>query len=582
MKKYLFLLFCILFIKIGKANPTEYFADTSSFKIVANRLFFDVSYSSTDIEKKCKALIIPEAKVIGSLNCNLADFLYFEVIIDIHSDGKTDYFASNDLNHEWQGKWIFDYKDSIFSAYIPPELKTGYIIKLPPFLLDHIDVDHTIIWSATDLCGDRSTSVSTFRTIDKVIPKAFCLNSNTLLFPQSYPPRVEISAKDFNKYSTDNCTAESGLYFTFDGVAPLKNILNLEHYFKDGPQGSVLAKYDEFVNGNAYKWSPSGNTSSVLLTSTGIKDIKLSVWDEAWNSDYCFSPVEIITGDPGFSVKGVVKSLKNIPIESAVIKFDADVVEFPKFKTSDKSGNYLYVLPPGMSYSISGSYVGKNGQRVDFSDYQVLEKHLNHSRPFVEYWQYIAADVNKDRKVDIHDLDLLKNYIRQNISQWVVFHNKENLSVENWYDYNQIYQNSSSESGFGSLLILNFTAVKLGDIDGSVFENPVKKQQLNDKKNIPYQEWRNHYIKYGTDQIYVIPNPVSSVAEINFSLQYSQRIHLNIYGLEGKLVYSSYSDGYWGINKIILDAAIFPSTGIYFCSIQGVYENRLGKINVIH
>ena len=79
MKKYLFLLFCILFIKIGKANPTEYFADTSSFKIVANRLFFDVSYSSTDIEKKCKALIIPEAKVIGSLNCNLANFLYFEV-----------------------------------------------------------------------------------------------------------------------------------------------------------------------------------------------------------------------------------------------------------------------------------------------------------------------------------------------------------------------------------------------------------------------------------------------------------------------------------------------------------------------
>ncbi|MBK6499022.1 MAG: hypothetical protein IPG00_13005 [Saprospiraceae bacterium] len=38
---------------------------------------------------------------------------------------------------------------------------------------------------------------------------------------QTNPKMVELWAKDFDKGAFDNCTPQSKLYFTFDGVAPI-------------------------------------------------------------------------------------------------------------------------------------------------------------------------------------------------------------------------------------------------------------------------------------------------------------------------------------------------------------------------
>ena len=100
--------------------------------------------------------------------------------------------------------------------------------------------------------------------VDKKAPTPYCVSISTALM-QTNPKMVELWAKDFDKGAFDNCSPQSKLYFTFEGVAPIYSRVNEEHFYKKGTAGSVNATAAEYNSGRAYKWLPNIRSARVAV-----------------------------------------------------------------------------------------------------------------------------------------------------------------------------------------------------------------------------------------------------------------------------------------------------------------------------
>ncbi|MBK6499052.1 MAG: hypothetical protein IPG00_13160 [Saprospiraceae bacterium] len=68
---------------------------------------------------------------------------------------------------------------------------------------------------------------------------------------------------------------------------------------------SVNATQTEYLQGKAYKWLPSSRSAGFVWTTAGDFNLQVSVWDEAWNTDYC--PVVLRVRD-GQRIKSIRNS----------------------------------------------------------------------------------------------------------------------------------------------------------------------------------------------------------------------------------------------------------------------------------
>ncbi|MBK7701132.1 MAG: hypothetical protein IPJ39_21620 [Saprospiraceae bacterium] len=441
----------------------------SNFVIQASDQVYSANPSPANPFGGCMATVIPTASVSGNSTCSQSDFMYYEVTIDLLGDGTTDYIASSAVRSDWIGAWHFDAADNIFKTYLPAGNKSDYTLLLPSIALTQDTKLHNVVWKIYDLCGDTSQANSTISVIDKKAPTPYCVSVSGAFF-QTNSQYVEFWARDFDKGAMDNCSLPEELFFTFDGAAPIKTRINEDHFYKIVDGKSVNASRKEYMEGNAYKWLPAARSVGKMLNCES-NELRIDVWDRAYNTDYCTVILNCKQINGKANIYNFVRSVKGKPVENAYIMADANIPEFPKGEYTDKDGKVDFSVPNSIEFNtrFSASYTTTKKKGVDLKDYVLLKEHLNGTKQLKYFWQYIAGDINKDKILDINDLNLMGDYLSGGTNlDWIVIVD-EVIAPIDWNTYKTERILDEEDGDFYN----NFLAIKLGDLDGNAYDQDV-------------------------------------------------------------------------------------------------------------
>jgi hypothetical protein len=470
-------------------TPFTYSSASASFNIKALDQVFSAHPSAVNPNGSCQAVVKLTAEIDGESNCAANNLIYYHIDIDLDSDGTIDMIASSKVNQNF-AKWTLDTIDQKMKCFIAPNAKGNFSFEVPQFIQVNSIKTHKVSWHIYDECGHSSKAISTFQVKDTKAPTPYCVNVSTALM-QSNPQMVELWAKDFDKGAFDNCTLQSNLYFTFEGVGPILNRINEPHFYKKGASSSVNATATEYAQGKAYRWHPFLRTSAVVFTACVDYNLIISVWDEAGNTDFCTVALKFLGGcggmDSWINIKGKVQSIDKKPIREATITFDANLVEYPK-SVQTANGLYSFELLKGYEYGIIATYPKIDLYNVNQKDIKRLESHISGQKPFTHYWQYIAADVNFDKKVDIEDLKHLEKFLPTNESIWLFIQKVDSINTINWFKYTYYVEIKNPQTD----VEIDFTAILIGDIDGSsagldVIQYDANNEIKSDENDISYK-----------------------------------------------------------------------------------------------
>ena len=322
-------------------------------------------------------------------------------------------FISGALNPQWVALQdqhpgvVLD--DVVNVTYIQPSAASGGGVSLPPFTMDAENISHKVTWKITDGCGNVDQCESTVMVVDKKAPTPYCVSISTALM-QGTPAMVELWAKDFDKGAFDNCTPQSKLYFTFDGVAPFFSRIQEEHFYKAGANNtSVNATAREYNEGRAYKWLPTTRSAGKVFTQAGTINLNVDVWDEAWNTDFCTVALTI-RGDSN-KVQGSVMTYTDQPVRNVIVTADSNEPEFPMSSVTDVDGNYTIDIPDNANFTVGASKDTGYDNGITTLDLVLIQRHLLDIQPFASPFQHVAADVNGDTRITASDLTELRKLI---------------------------------------------------------------------------------------------------------------------------------------------------------------------------
>ncbi|MBK8624567.1 MAG: HYR domain-containing protein [Saprospiraceae bacterium] len=446
----------------------------------------------------CEAVVALEASATDSLVCAEESWVKWQMFFDGWADGTVDRLGSSFVNKSWNGIWVPQAKfiagtlnpawaalqnqhpnaplaDLVYVTYIKPSKASAGTVKLPNFILDAENISHKVLWKVTDGCGNVDQCESTVMVVDKKAPTPYCVSISTAVM-QTNPKMVELWAKDFDKGAFDNCTPQSKLYFTFDGVAPIYARVNEEHYYKASTNGSVNATLAEYNAGKAYKWLPSARSAGKVWTECGDFTVNISVWDESWNTDYCTTIISIIGCGTGNIISGdVVTSLGNTVggVSVIVSSSTVSIPEYPKSVLTANDGKYDFDVQTGMDCEVTASKGGDYGNGVTTLDLVLIQRHILGLDVFTDPYKVIAADANNDGRITASDLVEIRKLILgvtmtfKNAS-WRFPIKHQVLTSTNAFPYldKYIYQPMIDDKGDQ-----DFVAVKIGDINSSVTLN---------------------------------------------------------------------------------------------------------------
>lgn len=225
----------------------------------------------------------------GSL-CS-SEELKWEVTVDIDADWSVDFEISSfspedDLGALWDdddGNGIPDVRvgntGDVDNASSDSVLQgTTYSFQLPDFVSAVEGVQHRVVWSVTDGCGNRSSVTSYFQVSpfseDIEAPKPFCVNVNTAIADPV--EGLELYAIDFNAGSFDDVTTNDNLRYTFSDLSP-----------------GLDPSYDLYGTGiksSVKKYYLDGQSSKSITED-------IHVWDEAGNSDFCRVTIRLVENE---------------------------------------------------------------------------------------------------------------------------------------------------------------------------------------------------------------------------------------------------------------------------------------------
>lgn len=386
----------------------------------------------------------------SATDCTPAAQLRWSYVIDLRNDGKFDVKPTG--------------QDSSFVKGSTNDASNTYPVG-----------SHRITWTVEDMCGNQSTCSYVFRVLDKKKPTPYCKSAITIVvMPTS--GSIDIWAIDFNLASVDNCPGK--LWYTFNGERPVANRITQEHYFKGDGLNATKAEYDA---GNAQIWKPLTCSSGKLYTcdDRGDNTENMSVWDASGNTDYCTVTLTVQangTACAGARMAGDVGTESNKMVEEVAVTLRrTEITETSTIRTN-ASGHYEFSgMPEGESYTITPEKDIDPLNGVSTLDLVLIQRHILGSSRFTSPYKFIAADVNKDKKVSASDLVELRKMILgifsefPNNKSWRFIDKAFNISdIENPWNASEFI---SVQNFNTSVMNNNFVAIKIGDVNESADVN---------------------------------------------------------------------------------------------------------------
>ena len=295
---------------------------------------------------------------------------------------------------------------------------------------------HTITYTATDGCGNFSTCFRTVSIVDAKLPTPVCPGGINVTIGMNGTVEITPEMIDFGSY--DNCTTAQDL------------VLEV---------------------------SPQIFTCNDL----GDQTVTLTVTDEAGNSAYCTSIVNVQNNDgyciePTAMISGHIENENGFPVKLVDLNLSGNV------ETSvsvDDTGYFEFTeLPLAGAYEITPNKDVFDRNGVSTFDLVLMKRHVLGIQPFNSPYKIIAADVNHSGSVSTFDLVKLRRLILE--IDTVLTDNTSWRFVSGAYIFPDP-ANPFLETFPESLIIdqleadihnANFVGIKIGDVNGNA--NPAE------------------------------------------------------------------------------------------------------------
>lgn len=383
---------------------------------------------------------------------------------------------------------------------------------------------HSILWRATDECGNSTEEECEFIISDNEGPQAQCI-TGIVTTVMNTSGSVAIWASDFavdGKF-TDECG--NPITYSFSGDDP--NVNNL------------VFTCDSIANG---------------VSTT--KSVRVYVWDEMGNNNFCTVQITIDDNvnacedmDEGAAlIAGHVSTVLGDNVESAQVTISQSGSGLQDQKDTEVDGSYTFGSNPMYAdYSIDVQKNDDYTNGVTTLDLVMIQQYILSLREFDSPYTIIASDVNGDEKVTALDLVEMRR---------VILGASESFSSqESWrfIDAEQTFENINDPWPLNEgvdLLDLNvnqrnldFIAVKLGDVNGNAVANSLlagSRSQLNET---------------------IIADDISLLKGSEYAANYMVQSEELIYGLELNYVINGSDINYIKVNGSMLSEEFYHQSG---------------------
>ena len=375
---------------------------------------------------------------------------------------------------------------------------------------------HIIILHATDKCGNASTDTITIEVRDTFQrPALVCLSDTVSIGAEGF---VDITASDFAGVYGVCDTSSYDIKIVFrvgDDTTSSKR-----YVCEDIPTVGLLADTIsiELYNGK----NGADSLIEVCQTIIFIDD----------RNDQCMAPVAMIYGTLS-TPQGV-----SVP-EFKVI---ADGEKEQNFQMTDASGHYEIMQQTGSSIMIQPSKDGDANAGVNTLDLLHIKRHIQGLASFTTPHQFIASDINEDGNINVADMVEIQNLVLGRtdrfkfVSSWkaidagFAFANPVS-SLEHRYP------TAYEIDRFTSDMEINFTAVKMGDVNGSYVKN-AREEVTSNRSALELQATMARLADGSYEHIITIPDDISAIEWIGNAAQVQ-----SITSSDDRLWSASHNDG---------------------------------------
>jgi hypothetical protein len=447
----------------------------------------DLSHEVNAIGSTCTSGVVLKAKLSDKTTCGDQQRLSIDFYLDINGDKTVDYIVASGLkgivpSGLWTkmnlGQSVYHQvkslmgniilADEIHVSYLPSVTGSDAVIQTLPVTIRQGDHLHKLSWKVKDECGNISEQTYEFNLRDQKPPSPICIELSTSITSNSNPS-VALWAKDFIIKAQDNCTPDAELYYTFDSVGPVSNMIHLEHYFKPVGGVATVSNLTEYEAGLSYIWVPSTKTAGKVWNTHGIFEVPVYVWDAAGNRDFCKTKVTVINTDMRTTISGKVESISGVAKKGAMVHLVSSLEDQSNSTLSDDRGEYLFEVPLNAEYTVSAEYVGDYLEGVSTLDLVLIQRHILDLQRHDNVYKMIASDANNDGKITASDLVELRKLILGvtntfNNKSWRLPKKLQNLDLTYPFPYKEGY---SENPLMLPMQKVDFVAVKIGDINGN-------------------------------------------------------------------------------------------------------------------
>jgi len=258
--------------------------------------------------------------------------------------------------------------------------------------------------------------------------------------------------------STDNCSDYSDLKFTIELLSD-----------KNG---------DDVINGlDASPSAPAETVVTLTCENVGTALVALWVTDEAGNEQFCVAPVTVV--DNGgvcinieANVTGSIVNEEDEEIDEVTVNITSEGMN-PVSKLFDGFFDFISI-PMQRDLTVTAEKNHKYLNGVSTSDLVLLQRHILGVKELNSPYKLIAADANRDDKVDTRDM--------LHISRLILGVYDELPSNTSWrfVEKGHVFSNPTSPWGFpesstfnniDSDVQANFIGIKIGDLSGNASPN---------------------------------------------------------------------------------------------------------------
>jgi Secretion system C-terminal sorting domain len=324
-----------------------------------------------------------------------------------------------------------------------------------------------VSWFAKDMCNNSTPQYSYTLTVRDnegasivSIPK-----KNAVLggISGSNNGMATVCVSDFWMSASDNCT---------------KNPNTLR-------QNARLVRETDANRANPV-YPTNANDTCVMVSCADVnRSIPVQLWakDEAGNANFVVDTVDVqdnripkvcTTGGPGIAVaRGSIVTDNNMVIQNARIlaSLKGNNVAFTSGVTSASGGFEINNLVIGQSYDFKVAKEDELFAGVTTLDISLISRHLLEINKLKTPCSIIAADVDGNRSVDGADMLHIRNFILRKTSSlpagaWK-FIDKKHAFINPNEPLNEDFPEVVSVENVAQNVLLGFTAIKLGDINGT-------------------------------------------------------------------------------------------------------------------